>query len=159
MRAGSGTLHADHVRVLWAEPHGAREMFDRNFRLAEPGFHPTARQPSPGQVRIERESSFDESSSLFNLTRHPCKREPGGAERKSVALAEKGCSSRQKNGLRNFGGTIRVPTGGFTLRVTAGRHAISRGEIGIEFDRTTEMRQGLGVSLLCPEMISPPCRE
>src|SRR4029434_10571845 len=103
---------------------------------------------SPGQVRIERKSSFDESSSLFDLTRHPRKRESGGAERKSVALAEKGCASRQDNGLCNFRGTIRVPTGAFTLRVTAGGHAISRGEIGIEFDRATEMRQGLGVSLL-----------
>src|SRR5262249_41745916 len=67
MRLRSRTLHGEKEQIDRAEPHSARQVLDRNLRLAEPAPHPAAVTPRFGRVRVEPECSIDEGGAILDL--------------------------------------------------------------------------------------------
>ncbi len=59
MRVRRRSLHVGDERIERAQAHGAREVFDGHVRVAEPHSCPTAVEPRPCNVRIERNRPID----------------------------------------------------------------------------------------------------
>jgi hypothetical protein len=55
MSVSGSELPIGDDRIEWAQAHSAREVLDRDVRLAKPDPQPTAEKPSHSQVGVEQE--------------------------------------------------------------------------------------------------------
>jgi hypothetical protein len=100
MRVSGRSLHVSDERIDRAQAHGVREVLDGRVRLAEPHSCPTAVEPRPCNVRIERNRPIDQGYPSGQVVNHVGEREPGGAERDRVVLAQRRGAAGEPGGFR-----------------------------------------------------------
>lgn len=90
----SAGLHVENLRIQRAETHGARKMADCGFGFAQPNPYPSAREPSRGEVRIERKNTIDQAGTGVNIAHNTCNHVATHAECDRIILAQLHSPSR-----------------------------------------------------------------
>src|SRR5690242_19279600 len=152
MSIGGSALHHHRSRIKWTKAHGTREAVNRCFRLAEPGFCPTAKSPCLSQIGIQRKRSINQGRARFKLVSYIHECISAHSESGRVIFAE---LNRPLSELCYFGNLIRCdqsPAIGFGRDVASGRPSVGRRKIRIEFDRAAEQAQCVVVCLSACEL-------
>src|SRR5215470_7775767 len=95
-------LHPSELRVEWAQTHSAREVLDRQVRLAEVYSGPAAVIPRRCKIWIERERLIDESGAVVEFADHIAERVPTGGERCRIVPAQRHGTQSQPRGFCNL---------------------------------------------------------
>src|SRR5215470_2847316 len=98
-------LHSEHPLIDWTQPDGARDVVNRQVRLAAPGSYIAAEVPRLRQVRIEHERPIDEGHPGVEVAYDMGKRESAIVECDRIIVAQVHRPSSKSRSFRNVLGT------------------------------------------------------
>src|SRR5438876_7955287 len=131
-------LHSGDAATERAQAHGPLKMFDSHVGLTSPNLRPPEEEPCRRKVRIEHERPLNCGNSRFEVVDNKRKHIAARCERHCVVFSCLYGSSSEPCSLLDLSHRIARPAKGLSLRIAQGRHALSRSEIWVEFDRAIE---------------------
>src|SRR5262245_27985448 len=138
MSERDGHLRDESNWIEGTQTHGVRQMLDRSLRLAQIDFHPAAKMPGLGQVRVELEGAIDEGGADFDIMDNIRKRKASPSERNRIIPAQLRRTTSQPRGFSRLLHAVNHPPTSLASGVTPRGHAVGRGEIRVELNGLIE---------------------
>src|SRR5215510_11015275 len=132
MRVCDRALHVGDQRIERAQPHGVREMLDREVWLALPHSRQPAVEPCPRQIGIERHCPIDQGHAGYHVVDHVGQRKTRNTQSDGVVLAKLRRAPRQPFRLADL--ALLHPAAGLALHPAPCRHAVGRGKAWVELE-------------------------
>src|SRR5690349_12812858 len=117
-------LHAELLRILGAQTHGAASPLNCDRGLAKASLGQGAEMPCPRKIRIEHEGPINERIAVFKLADDDDEREACGTQRDRVIPSKIGGSPRKLHGFSDLLSVVAYPAEAYPLKVTPRRHSV-----------------------------------